>query len=209
MLFNVIQKGVFIVLWFPVRLIFHFFLHYKVESKEDLSSLKGPLIIASNHTSFLDPFLIGAAFPIFSQIYPIRYATWYRYYYIFWPFINLFGAFPVRKKIGLEKTLRRGIRILEKGGVVGIFPEGKRRHLGRPRKPRRGVAFLAAKTNSPILPILIEGTIGLSVKEFLFRRRFVTIKIGEKFFLPKYDISRKKGLNYLAELILNKIKELK
>ncbi|MCD6489933.1 MAG: 1-acyl-sn-glycerol-3-phosphate acyltransferase, partial [Thermodesulfobacterium sp.] len=157
-----IAKLMFNLFWRPVRFLLSYFLRLEVESQENLEKLKGPLIIASDHHSSLDPFILGASFPKKAKIFPIRYGTWYKYYYfpLFFPIVSAFGAFPVYKG-DLEKVLKPGVDVLKSGGTVGIFPEGKRRHLGRPPKARRGVAYLALKTNSPILPIHIEVKFGI------------------------------------------------
>ena len=64
---NFIHKIFYNLFWLPLRIIFDFFFHFKAESKEDLRKLKGPLIIVSNHISWVDPFLIGIAFPFLSK----------------------------------------------------------------------------------------------------------------------------------------------
>jgi 1-acyl-sn-glycerol-3-phosphate acyltransferase len=200
-------KILYNIFWWPTRATFRFFLDFEVEAEEDIENLKGPLIIASNHLCWFDAFLIGAAFPFNSKIFPIHYACWYRYYYLFLPLTRAFGAFPIRKGVGLENALKKAIEILEKGGTIGIFPEGKRRHLGRPRKARRGVVFLSLKTNSPILPVLIEGILNLKISEFFLRKRRVKVKIGKKIYLSSRKEEETK-LCRLAEFVMSKIRQL-
>lgn len=196
--------------WGPVRGLFLFFLHLRVESQEDLSKLKGPLIIVSTHGCWFDPWLIGSVFPFKAQVFPIRYACWHRFYYfpLFLPFVWSFGAFPIRKGEGPEKNLEFALNLLRQGAVVGIFPTGKRRRLGRPKKGRRGAAFLALETNSPILPVKIEGNLNISLADFFRRRRKVRVKIGKVFSLPPQETKRPEDLNQPANFIMERVREL-
>lgn len=200
------------IFWWPekMRLIFNFFLHFKIESQENLKKLKGPLIIVSNHASWIDPFLIGAVFPRDAGVFPIRYACWYRYFYfpLFTPVVWMFGAFPIRKGLGLERVLGVPIKILEKGGVVGLFPEGKMRRGGRLRKGRRGVAYLSYKTKTPILPIKIEGNLGMNIIGFFLRRYRVKVKIGKVFSLPPKKIEKTEDLNQPSDFIMERVRAL-
>lgn len=188
---RVLGKASFNFSWLLARPLFRFFLHYKVENPEKLKALEPPLIIISNHISYLDPFLIGAAFPLGAKVFPIRFATdpqYYRSPFLF-PFIWLLAGFPIYKKIGLEESLKVPLEVLKKKGVVGIFPQGKIRRYGRPRKGRRGAAYLARKTGSPILPIRIEGRINIGLKRFFSREAEITVIVGELFRLPR-ELSR-------------------
>lgn len=210
-MFFLLPKIFYNLFWLPSRIIFNFFFHFKIESKTDLKRLKGPLVLTSNHASWVDPFLIGAAFPFAAQIFPIRYACWYKYFYfpLFFPFILSFGAFPIKKGLGLEKALVAPIKILKNRGVVGFFPEGKRRRIGEELpKPKRGAAYLALATNSEILPIKIEGNIGMSFFKFLLRQYTTKIKIGERFSLPPQKVEKPEDLNQTSNFIMSKIREL-
>lgn len=195
--------------WLPARLIFTFFLSLKIETKEDLRKLEGPLIVASNHICWADPFLIGASFPFLAKVFPIRYACWWKYFYFpfIFPFAWAFGSFPVRKGIGLERTLKTAVKILEKKGVVGIFPEGRRQRKGA-SKPKRGPAFLAIKTGAKILPVKIEGNTSMSFFGCLLGRYQVKIKFGKTFHLPPQKINSIENYNKPANFIMEKIREL-
>lgn len=195
--------------WLPFRLFGYFFLNLKVETKENLRKLRGPLIIASNHASRIDPFLIGAIFPFMSKVYPIRFACWYKYFYSrYAPFIIPYGAFPVRRKIGLENVLKVPLDILRNNGVVGIFPEGKMTaKKGRKPRGRRGAAYLAIKTGTKILPIKIEGNEELSLKKSLLRKNRVTIKIGKPFYLSYKENVSLEELNQASDFVVKKIRE--
>jgi len=194
--------------WLLGNFLFRVFFHFKIVGKQNISREKKGLIIAFNHGFALDPFFIFSAISPKTGISPIYFATWYKHYEKFRPFTTLSGAFPVKKGIGLEEALKKGLEILNRGGVVGIAPEERRRHLGRPRKGRRGAAFLALKTNTPILPIYIHNSVGLTLADIFLRKKRITLVIGEKFYLEKVDIKKPSDLDAPSELIMDKIYEL-
>jgi len=185
----------------------------EVQGQKDLKRLKGPLVIACSHASWIDPFLVGVALPFRSKVFPIRYATLWKYYYfpIFLPLIWILGGFPVRKGVGLNKSLIVPLKILKKGGTVGIFPTGKRTRKWNkdfaPR-PKRGAAFLAIKSNVPVLPVKIEGNIGMNFKGFLMRKYRIKVKIGKMFSFPALKLQEPGELNGPANYIMDKITRL-
>ncbi len=197
----------------PFKVIFKLFFQLEVETQEDLKNLQGPLVLASSHASWVDPFLIGAAFPLSTKVAPIHYATWWKYYY-FPPFILLIwlvGGFPVRKGVGLDKSLVVASRILKQGGTIGVFPSGKRaRKWNEYYQPRakRGAAYLAIKNNAPVLPVKIEGNVGMKFSGFLIRKYKIKVKVGKAFYLASQDLNNPENLNNPSNLIMDKISEL-
>lgn len=78
---------------------------------------------------------------------------------------------------------------LNNGGILGIAPEGTRSDDHQLIESKLGVAFLAAKTNVPILPVAISGTENSLSKILRLTRPKVRVIIGEPFYLP--PINRK------------------
>ena len=101
--------------WRPWRFVFSKFFDFKIESEENLNKLKPSLIIASNHSSWIDSFLVATALPFDSKLYPIRFACWHKHYYKIrnFPFVVLFGAFPIKKGIGLEESLKKALKSIK------------------------------------------------------------------------------------------------
>ncbi|MFH1656535.1 MAG: lysophospholipid acyltransferase family protein [Candidatus Nealsonbacteria bacterium] len=206
----IISKILYNFSWLILRPVFRFFINLEIESQENLKELQGPLIIAANHASWIDSFVIGASMPFLSKVFPIRFACWYKYYYSFriFPIVWAFGCFPIKKGEELGKILKIPVNILKKRGVIGIFPEGKRRKAGRLRRGRKGAAYLSLKTNTKILPVKIEGNIKITFSNFLLRKHRVKVKIGKTFLLAPHDINDLNKLNTSAIFVMNKIREL-
>lgn len=216
MISYMIAKITYLITWIPWYLLFRIFLNYKVvytNPSIDIKKSRGPLIIAAQHSSWLDPFFIVGIFPPFSPAFPIRFATHYAFFrYIHTAlFVRMYGSFPVKRKIGLEKILKPPVEFLMRGQIIGIFPEGRKRHLGRPRKGRRGVAYLAIRTHSPVLPCHIKGNMYLTAKTFFLRKNQITVYVGSPFFLPK-ELNTPNNIQHLnkaTEIVMEKIYELK
>lgn len=116
----------------------------------------GPAVIAANHPSYLDPILLGL------QVRrPIHFMAWDALFRvpIMGSLMRLFHAFPVdvRKGQGRE-AYDKAKRLLERGELVGIFPEGKRSRTGWLEPAlREGAARLAWETGAPLVPATIAG----------------------------------------------------
>lgn len=165
------------------------FFRLRVESRVDLRTLIGPIIITPNHKSYTDHFLFLAALPLFSKLLPVRVmaADWLfripRYkggtlikWALFW-----FGAYPVRKGEGLGISLRQPLRILQKGYTVAIYPEGGIQYRKGVYDVKIGAAFLAHESGAPILPVAIVGIEYLRMRNFFFGQREVVIRFGKPF----------------------------
>jgi 1-acyl-sn-glycerol-3-phosphate acyltransferase len=117
--------------------------------------LEGGLLIASNHQSYLDPFLISV--PIKR---PLRFLAWNEA--LEWPVagrvMRLMGAWPLQLQRSDPAAIRRSIQWLRSGGALVIFPEGGR---GLPNgsmvRFKGGAVRLALEAGVPILPVTIRG----------------------------------------------------
>ena len=142
----------------------------------------GPLILAANHRSMLDiPLLVLASprrvhFMAKSVIFRGPIST---------RFFQGLGGFRVRREIVDVRAMDVALAILERGDVLGIYPEGTRSRTGEMKEFLGGTAWLALKTGAPIVPCGIVGTeMGTRAKGFLGRlglpplRRRVRITFG-------------------------------
>jgi 1-acyl-sn-glycerol-3-phosphate acyltransferase len=140
--------------WYPVRAYFLWFLGARVEGLSHLPA-SGPVILCANHRSWLDPPLVGGAVP--RRVHFMAKEELFRYP-LFGPFLRLLGAFPVRRHTADRGALRSAVRVLRRGGVVGMFLEGTRSRTGRLGPARPGAVWLAVTTGAPVVPVAISGS---------------------------------------------------
>ena len=116
--------------------------------------LTGPLIVACNHVSYLDPPALGVALPR-----PVSYMAKHELFAIpiLGPTIARLRAFPVDRSRGDVAAIKRSVEILRGGAAVGIFPEGTRNRSGEVRA-QFGAALLASLSGAPVLPAYVSGT---------------------------------------------------
>jgi 1-acyl-sn-glycerol-3-phosphate acyltransferase len=116
---------------------------------------RGPLLLAANHRSFLDPFVIGALMkrPVYyvakRELFQPRWQAW---------LLAALGAFPIDRGRGDQEAMATAKAILERGDCVVIFPEGTRVRRGPLGAPRRGVGRLALETGATVMPVAVIGT---------------------------------------------------
>ena len=116
----------------------------------------GPAVIAANHPSYLDPILLGLQ--VRRPIYFMAWDALFRVPVMGW-LMRLFHAFPVDVRQGKGREAYENAKsLLERGEVVGIFPEGKRSRTGWLEPAlREGAARLAWETGAPLVPATIAG----------------------------------------------------
>lgn len=127
----------------------------------------GPLVVAANHGSYLDPFFVSTGMDRFVRYMAID--RFFRMPVIGWC-MRTFGAFPVYQQ-GVDKAaVEEAIDILKKGGTFGIFPEGGLTLDGGLRPPKLGMAMIAASAGAPVLPVTISGSFAVFPKDGGFPR---------------------------------------
>ena len=112
----------------------------------------GPLVVASNHGSHLDPPLLGhalgrpVAFMAKAELFAIP---------LLGAVIRACGAYPVRRGASDREAIRTATAKLEEGWATGVFLDGTRQTNGRVNNPLPGAALLAARSGAPLLPVAI------------------------------------------------------
>lgn len=132
---------------------FRLFHRYRVYGTP--STHLGRALLTPNHTSFLDPPLIGAAWP--EEIHFLARGSLFDSTLLGWLLPRL-NAHPIHGQAQDIKSLRLIYQLLNEDKKVVIFPEGSRSETGQLQPIKPGVAMIALRTRSPIIPVYIHGT---------------------------------------------------
>lgn len=138
------------------KLVFRVFFGLRVEGAENLPP--PPFIIAPNHTSYLDAFIVAAGLPS-GALKKTHFQGAEEFFRS--PLAALFGriarVIPVDREGLLERAFRTSAFILREGKALCIFPEGGRSATGRLMEFKRGIGVLAVELGVPVVPARIEG----------------------------------------------------
>jgi 1-acyl-sn-glycerol-3-phosphate acyltransferase len=177
------ERGVNLLLYWVARGVLqpamHIYFRLRRIGREHVPA-DGPVIFASNHRSFLDPFVIGtlARRPVYymakKELFERRWQGW---------LLNGLGAFPVDRGASDQDAMSTAREILERGDCVVIFPEGTRVRPGPLGDPRRGVGRLALETGAPVVPVAVIGTEAIR-RGWRIRPHRVTIRCGRPLTFP-------------------------
>ena len=140
---------------FLVALVLLTVFRLEVEGRENVPG-RGPVILASNHSSYLDPLVVGVGCPrrvhfmAKEELFSSRPLG---------ALLGSLGGFPVARGTADRGALRTARRLLHGGEVLGIFPEGERGR-GSLGEGEAGTAWLSVVTGSPVVPVAVIGTAG-------------------------------------------------
>ena len=184
------------ILW----VLFKLGLRLNVEGTENIPQ-EGPLVIASNHLSLLDPPVIGVAAP--------RKVHFMAKQELFVPILGdiykALGAFPVRRGGADRAAIKHGIDILKDNKVLAIFPEGTRSKTGKLGKAEPGALMMASKAMATIVPCCVIGT------DFQRQGRIwpkVTVRFGKPIYFPVDAVVNKEFLHDMTENLMQHIAAL-
>lgn len=197
------MTGSYRATWLFARALLWFLFGFRVAGAERCPA-SGPLLVAANHLSWLDPVALGAALPrqaVFvgaEDLLGVRVAPgfvpWQGLLRVIAPLVRWFGMIPVRRaELGpgayAGGALRAALRTLRAGGCLALFPEGGVNRTGEVLAPLRpGVARLSAKAAAPILPAWIFGTErALPLGEVIPRPARVGVRFGPVLPPPRDD----------------------
>jgi 1-acyl-sn-glycerol-3-phosphate acyltransferase len=181
-----LERGVNPVFYWFIRALFvpFFLVYFRMQrvGREHLPRT-GPLLLASNHRSFLDPFVIGTLVrrPVYymakRELFEKRWQAWA---------LNALGAFPVDRGAGDSDAMDTARAILARGDCVVVFPEGTRIRGASLADPKRGIGRLALETGAPVAPVAVIGSDAVR-RGWRVRPRKVRLRVGRPLRYPTVE----------------------
>jgi 1-acyl-sn-glycerol-3-phosphate acyltransferase len=170
--------------------------------------LEGPLIVAMNHESYLDPPLAGIASG--REMHFLTRKTLLEVPVLGW-FLPRMNVVPVDQEGTDRSALKALIRILKAGNATVVFPEGARTLDGNLQPALPGLGFVIAKTLAPVLPMRVFGSHEAMPRGGKrLRLHPITIVIGEPLRFTEADLQPRGKELYqrLSERVMDAIAEL-
>ena len=168
----------------------------------------GAAIIAPNHLSFIDPLCIALTVP--RRITFIGKAEYVDSWVTRW-FMEMGGVIPVRREDSAKAqgSLEAGVRVLQSGELMGIFPEGTRSPDGRLYKGKTGAARMALEADCPVIPTGVVGTEKVLPKDAKVPKRTrVHVHFGQPMFVPKEATTDTHALRTFTDDLMHEIATL-
>jgi 1-acyl-sn-glycerol-3-phosphate acyltransferase len=162
--------------WNLFRLMYATYFRWRVFGAENVP-VKGGVILASNHQSFLDPPLVGSGLK--RDINYLARESLFRFPGI-GALLRSWNAVPVDRDGGGAKGLKIILdRLLEGNGII-LFPEGTRTKDGKLLPARSGIGLTVIKSAAPVVPVRVFGTYEAYGRHHKFPRPHrVTVKYGK------------------------------
>ncbi|MDY7039725.1 MAG: lysophospholipid acyltransferase family protein [Chloroflexota bacterium] len=197
---SIVRRGcrVFLAALLPVLV------RLRVSGREHVPD-SGPLVVVFNHISHFDPPLLVALMPwpiefiAVTDLWQVPVTGW---------LIRIYGAIPLQRGQGDRAALRTATKVLSRGGVLSIAPEGRIAPGAALEKPQPGAAYFALRCGAPLLPVGIVGVERILENIRRGRRTEVNIKIGTPFVLNWSEGPRRERLARASDEIMEHIAAL-
>ncbi len=188
--------------WIPQRIVFNTRFHYEDQSVQN-RRIHGPAILITNHTSIYDYAAMIFAFPGRTLRYQMAEVLFGQQ--PLGTFLKLMGGIRVDRNAYDMGFVTESLDLLEKGGVVGIFPESRLPKPGeeRPLPFKTSAAYIALAANVPVIPVYTNGA--------YFGKKRAEIVIGTPMNAADYTdehLSDKENLERVTEAMRNRVIEL-
>lgn len=186
-------------------IIFKLFFRLKVTGQQNIPR-DGPFIIVANHSSLLDPVILGVSikpkiiFVAAAYLFEIR---WLGY------LLRKANSIPVQRENYTNniKSLKQALKILQQGGVLGIFPEGGIDRQKDDLPIKAGAAFLATRVGVPIVPIKIKGADKVLPRgaKFVKSLNKIEVEIKKPIFCSRHTNKNKEIIKRVVESYIKEI----
>ena len=163
---------------------------YRVKIKGQVPQ-EGAYILCCNHINYLD----AAALVLFNRrkLYFVAKEDLFTHGILMW-LGHLFDAIPIKRDMQDIEAMKRCLKVLKNGELLGIFPEGTRKGMEKNLKAKNGAAFMAIKSKTKVIPVGIHGTFKPFSK--------VYVNYGEPIDLSGYT---KENIDDATKLIMDNI----
>ena len=188
-----------------LRMLFNLLYKIEVTGIENVPQ-QGPFIAVMNHIYFVDPVQVGVLAPRYIvimskienyQILPLR------------PLLHLYGTFPVHRGELDMTAIRTSLQVLEEGHGLLMAPEGTRSRTHTLQKGLDGVAWLALRSQAPVVPVAHSGQERLGRYLKRLRRTPLRMVFGEAFTLrPVEGLDRKQQLRLMTTEMMYRLAAL-
>jgi 1-acyl-sn-glycerol-3-phosphate acyltransferase len=190
------------------KLLARIFFRLRVVHRERMIN-HGPVILASNHQSFLDPPLVGSVSD--RGVYFLARKSLLDGWFFGWILPKL-NVIPVDSETGRDRTaLKALIRILRAGQGTVVFPEGQRTPDGKLQAALPGLGLVIAKTLAPVVPMRVFGAFAAwPIQQKWPRPGRVTIVVGEpiRFTAEDLESGGKEVYQRLSQRVMDAIAAL-
>lgn len=180
------------------RIVFSIFYRIRIVNKDNIPK-EGNLILAANHTHFLDPVML--AYTTKRPIHFIGKKELFENKFLASILYRL-NAFPVDREGSDLSAIKKSLKILKDQEILGIFPEGTRVSEFDLNNAKSGIGLMALKTDTPVVPIYIDSDYKLFKK--------IRITVGQPItYKPKDKKPTREEYEEVSQDILMKIYALK
>ncbi|MBN1886333.1 MAG: 1-acyl-sn-glycerol-3-phosphate acyltransferase [Thermoflexales bacterium] len=188
-----------------LRIVVWILLDLKITGVENFPAT-GPVLLISNHISFLDPVLVVGLLPrpvvAMSKVENLDHK-------VMGLLARIFDAFPVRRGEVDRQALESSLRVLGAGLALWLSPEGTRSESGQLQRGLNGLAFIATRSGAPIVPLAFSGTDRFKHNVRRLRRTPVKLVVGQPFYIGQENSrARGKALDAITDHAMRQIAAL-
>ena len=153
-----VEKGVVYLLFMGLKIFFRLYFRMTITGRENIP-VSGPYILAANHSSYLDGFVVGAAVPYrtFENLYFLGISKFFAGS-IKQVLASISHVIPIDAEAYLNRALQMSSYVIGRGNSLCIFPEGGRAYGDEMLPFKKGVGILAIEKNISVIPVYIDGS---------------------------------------------------